>query len=357
MNITFVLPFSGRRPGGGIKVVYAYANNLVARGHHVNIVHPAGLHLGVDPKDRWFGNLLKYVLLGITQKYLPTDWYDLNERVCVLWAPSLATRFIPDADIVVATAWGTAEWVARYPACKGRKYYLIQGFEDWSADRARVLNTWRLPLRKIVISRWLEAIALSLNETSRYIPNGLDFSKFGVDVAPEQRDQNRLLMLYHRLDIKGTKEGLQALAIVKRRFPEIQVTLFGLSAPKPDELPDGMVFERMPTQDRLRALYNQAAIFIGPSWSEGWALPPAEAMQCGCATVLTDIGGHEYAIDGKTSLLSAPKDVDQMADNLARLLQDNRYRVQLAYAAIAEIAQYTWPHATQSLEHYFREGD
>ena len=357
MNITFVLPFSGRRPGGGIKVVYAYANNLVARGHDVRIVHPAGLYLGVDSNDRWFSNVVKYVLLGITKKYLPTDWYRLDRKVRVLWRPSLATMFIPDADIVVATAWGTAEWVARYPERKGRKYYLIQGFENWSADTERVLNTWRLPLRKIVISRWLEAIALSLNETSRYIPNGLDFLKFGVDVAPEQRDPNQLLMLYHHLDIKGTKEGLQVLRNLKALFPAIKVTLFGVSAPGHGELPDWMTFERLPSQKRLRVLYNQAAIFVSPSWSEGWALPPAEAMQCGCATVLTDIGGHEYAIDGKTSLLSPPKDVQQMTDNLAKLLQDNHNRVQLAYAAVTEIAQYTWPHATQSLERYFREQD
>lgn len=355
MIVTFVLPFSGRRPGGGVKVVYEYANSLSALGHEVNIVHPPGLYLGVDKKDRWIKNLAKFLLLWLTKSYLPKNWFVLKKEVRVYWVPSLAAIFIPKADIVVATAWGTAEWVAGYPASRGEKFYLIQGMEDWSADRERVLDTWKLPINKVVISKWLQDISTSLNQTARYIPNGLDFVRFGVDVLPEEREPASILMLYHHLALKGTADGLKVLVRVRDMFPDIKVTLFGVHTPKVGELPDWVNFEQMPSQKRLRMLYNHAAIFLSPSWSEGWALPPAEAMQCGCATVLTHIGGHEYAIDGKTSLLSLPKDIDQMAINLLRLLQNNGLRVQLANAAISEIAQYTWPRATKSLEAFFLE--
>lgn len=355
MKIVFVLPFSGKNPGGGIKVVYSYANHLVACGHQVTVVHPAGLYLGIDPKDRWYKNFLKYALLGLTKKYRPKDWFRLDTRVEVRWVPSLAKKFIPNADIVVATAWGTAEWVVNYPASKGQKYYLIQGFEDWSGTRDRVLATWKMPFKKIVISHWLQAIATSLNERSRYIPNGLDFMAFGVDIPPEARDPSQILMLYHHLEIKGSADGLKVLSTLKGRFPSLKATLFGVVTPAEGEIPDWIVFEHKPTQKRLRALYNQSSIFISPSLTEGWALPPAEAMQCGCATVLTDIGGHEYAVDGKTSLLSAPKDVDLMTKNVLRLLQDDSYRVALAYSAISEISQFSWSRACDSLEGYFRE--
>lgn len=355
MKITFALPFDGRRPVGGVKVAYEYANQLVAMGHSVTIVHPAGLYLGVGKNDRWYRNVAKFIIYGITRKYLPTAWFALNPRVTVRWVPSLAARYIPKADVVVATAWETSEWVTRYPDNLGRKFYLIQHFEDWFGDRERLLNTWKLPLNKVVISRWLGDIATSLGETFRYIPNGLDFKQFGVDVAPEQRDPKRILMMYHYLDWKGSKEGLAALKAVHEQMPEVQVTLFGVVAPQPGELPGWITFERLPSKTRLRALYNQAAIFVSPSWAEGWALPPAEAMQCGCATVLTDIGGHEYAIHRKTSLLSPPKDIEQMASHLLTLLQNNDYRIQLAHAGVAEIAQYTWPRAAQSLESYFLE--
>lgn len=357
MKITFVLPFGGQRPVGGTKVVFEYANHLVALGHEVSIVEPAGLYLGVGKNDKWYRNIPKYLLLGLRRTYLSHSWFALDSRINVRWAPSLTPCFVPKADVVVATAWETAEWVARYPANRGKKFYLVQHFEDWFGDRERLLNTWRAPLNKIVISRWLGDIAASLGEPSCYIPNGLDFERFGVDVLPEARHAKKLLMLYQHLDWKGTKEGLAALTSVREEVPDIEVTLFGVAAPARGELPEWVRYEQLPSKSRLRQLYNEAAIFISPSWAEGWALPPAEAMQCGCATVLTDIGGHEYAIHGKTSLLSPPKDVGRMASNLLMLLKDEGCRIRLAYAGVAEIAQYTWPRATQALVHYFREDD
>lgn len=355
MRVTFVLPFDGRKPVGGLKVAYEYANQLVAGGHSVTLVHPAGLYLGVGKNDRWYRSVAKFVIYGVAHKYLPTEWFALDPRVVVSWVPSLHLRHIPVADVIVATAWETAEWVVGYPEDRGRKFYLIQHFEDWCGDRQRVLNTWNLPLNKIVISKWLGEIARAEGERFSYIPNGLDFERFGVDVAPDRRNPKRILMLYHYLDWKGSKEGLAALEMVHQQDPSIQVTLFGVVSPNLGDLPEWVSFEKLPSKQRLREMYNEAAIFMSPSWAEGWALPPAEAMQCGCATVLTDIGGHEYAIHGKTSLLSPPRDVEQMASDLLTLLKDNALRIRLANAAVEEIAQYTWPRAAQSLETCFRE--
>ena len=354
MKITFVLPFDGRRPVGGVKVVYEYANHLVERGHQVTLVHPAGLYLGVGKNDRWYRNAIKYAIFAVTQNYFPEKWFSLHPQVVVRWVPSLSERFIPEADVVVATAWETAEWVEGYSESRGRKFYLIQHLEDWCGDRERVLNTWKLPFKKIVISRWLGEIAKSLGEEYCYIPNGLDFQCFGVDRKVEQRNPFNILMLHHTLDWKGTKEGMSALDQVHLRMPDIQLTLFGVESPEPDAIPGWVHFERLPSTVRLRELYNAAAIFVSPSWAEGWALPPAEAMQCGCATVLTDIGGHEYAIHGRTSLLSAPRDIEQMAKNIEALVVDNGLRMSMANAGVAEISQYTWARATTALEAYFK---
>lgn len=355
MRITFVLPFSGRVPVGGVKVVYEYANQLVALGHTVDVMHPAGLYLGLGKNDRLTRNIIKFFGYGLTKKYLPTAWFKLDARVKLHWVPTLHAVFVRTADVIVATAWETAEWVMRYPADRGQKFYLIQGFEAWSAERERVIKTWTLPFKKIVISHWLQKIADSLDEPSCLIQNGLDFVKFGVDVPPECRNPRSFLMLYHELEFKGVKDGLQALEQLRLNYPNIKLTLFGVTIPKPGELPDWVRFEQLPTEERLRALYNEAAIFIGPSWTEGWSLTSAEAMQCGCATVLTKNGGHEeFAVHEETSLLSAPKDVNAMARNIERLLQDNDIRIQLANAGVAQIARFTWPRAAHLLEAYFK---
>src|SRR3546814_10779305 len=64
---------------------------------------------------------------------------------------------------------------------------------------------------------------------------------------------------------------------------------------------------------------------------EGWHLPPAEAMACGCAVVSTDIPGvFDYALEGTTALLAPPGDSATLADRLTELLDDD---VQLPLAS------------------------
>lgn len=346
-HIMFLLPGPGHNPIGGYKVVYEYANGLARQGYRVTVVHPAILDRQTALRNKargyyWFGR-------RTTQgSYKPNTWFSVDPRVSLRWTLDLAEKRIPDADIVVATAWQTAEWAAGYSARKGRKLYLIQHMETWSGAEERVMATWRLPVRKIVIARWLADIAMSLGETCDYIPNGLDFAAFGRDEPPEQRNEAGVMMLFHPIEWKGSVDGLAALERVQHAIPELRVTLFGVPEPPPCLKP-WITYHRKPAQVMLRRLYNESAIFLAPSWAEGWPLPPAEAMMCGSALVATDIGGHrEYALDGKTALLIPPRDVEAMATAVTTLIRQPTRRVELAEAGSRFIAQFTWDRAVAS---------
>ncbi len=348
MRITFVLDGAGHKPIGGFKVVYEYANHLVARGHTVTIVHPARS----ERQPSWYWRLrggARYLKHRLANSYAPDAWFSLDERARLRWVPSLRERYIPDADAIVATAWRTAEWVTRYPARTGRKFYLIQHQETWSGDKSRVMATWTLPLEKIVIARWLQDLAHDIGESACHIPNGLDFDAFGCDVPPAQRDPKHLMMLYHDSPWKGSADGLAALHQAKEYHPDTTATLFGI--PASPALPDWIDYERTPTQTRLRRLYNQAAIFVAPSISEGWGLPPAEAMMSGAALVATSAGGHlEFARHGSNALLSPPQQPDQLAQHIVQLIADPAQRIEFAQAGRAHIQQFTWARATTALE-------
>jgi glycosyltransferase involved in cell wall biosynthesis len=346
MKITFILPGPGDVPIGGFKVVYAYANELVKRGHEVNVVNS-----WVELKRKnalFFLNALVFAIRRQLGWYGGRGWCEVDTRVNNLLTNALFPEYIPDADVVVATAWDTAVWVNRYPAIKGRKFYLIQHLETWAGQEKAVLETWQLPLQKIVIVRWLEKVATDLGQPSCYVPNGLDFQAFNLDFPIESRHANSLLFLYHPSNWKGSADAIAALEVVRQQTP-IQVQAFS-AWKKPKDFPDWIVFHHRPTQSNLRALYNQAAIFIAPSWSEGWGLPPAEAMMCGAAVVGTQIGGHaEFMKHQVNALLSAPKDVTQLAANIATLLDNTALRLQLATAGNTSIQQFTWTRATDSL--------
>ncbi|MEL5848163.1 glycosyltransferase family 4 protein [Candidatus Igneacidithiobacillus taiwanensis] len=349
MRITFLLPGRGWKPVGGVKVVYEYANCLAQKGHEVTVVHPALLNTDT-PISQYPKKFIRYMQAQVDRSYLPKDWFLVDPRVKMLWTWSLHPKYIPDADVIIATAWQTAEWLARYPERKGRKFYLIQHWENWNGTpQDRLTNTWRHPLQKIVIARWLEEIAVRLGTTAEYIPNGLDFTRFGVDIPIEQRHPASVFMLYHEQEWKGSADGIEALQIVKSHTPELRASLFGTS-PRNRHLPKWIEYHRLPSPSLLRRLYNQSSIFLSPSWAEGWPLPPAEAMQCGAAVVATDIGGHqEFIENGVNGLLRPPKDPFALADAVSYLIKNPDIRIKYAVSGHSSIQQFTWERACSRL--------
>jgi glycosyltransferase involved in cell wall biosynthesis len=347
-RITFLLPGATHVPVGGYKVIYEYANRLTERGHQITVVHPAFLTKGSSLFEvgRSVARYVKKKFIG----YRPDSWFEVDPAVELRWVPSLSARYIPDADAVIATAWQTAEWSATYPNSKGRKFYLIQGLEKWHGMERRATATWRLPLQKLVIARYLMDFAGSLGENAVYQPNGLDFTKFYMAKPPEDRDPASVMMLYHSSEGKGSADGLKAFSIVQREIPSLRITLFG-TPQRPPDLSASVHYYRCPEQGVLRDLYNDSAIFVGPSWTEGWALPPAEAMTCGAALVATDIGGHrDYGIPEQTALLSPLKAPEGLAENILRLIRDQSLRIRFARNGHQHVHQFSWERSVSQLE-------
>jgi glycosyltransferase involved in cell wall biosynthesis len=356
MKISFLLPMSAHAPIGGFKVVFEYANELTKLGHEVSVVIATFVRINEEiSAAKLFRHRANYVVRKLSGSWRPKLWFALDPRVRVRWIPELSEDRVPDADVIFATSWSTAERVASFGERKGRKFYLIQHYEDWDGPEERVRATWRMPLEKIVIAKWLQQIALDMNQSCHYNPNGLDFKRFGMDVDPERRNNASLAMLFHEADWKGSDDGIAAFRLLKSECPELAVNLFGVSAPPPD-LPDWISYFRTPPQERLRAIYNEAAIFVSPSWAEGWPLPPAEAMSCGCALVCTDIGGHrEYAVQDQTALLSPPKDSVALANNIRSLLGDRNRRIEMARQGNQFIGQFTWARAAGEVDRILKQ--
>ncbi len=354
LRVTLLVPMPANRPAGGFKVTYEYGNYLAARGHQVNVIHGNLLYvdkplLALRPKEM-ARTLWKYWKLKVTNGFRPDSWFTVGPTVNMMWEPSLAAKYLPDADIVIATAWETAEWALTYPSSKGRLFYLIQHLETWSGPEDRVMATWKAPLEKIVIARWLQQIADGLGERSHLIHNGVDMDKLTMTVPSEDRDPHELLMLYHFVEWKGSGDGLAAFAIAKQSIPGLRLTLFGIDV-APHDLPAGIEYHHQPSPAKLNELYNRAAIYISPSWTEGWGLPPAEALLCGGAIAVTTGGADEaFAIHNETALVSPIKDPAALAANIVCLVRDNELRLRLACQGRELIRQFTWERSGAAME-------
>jgi L-malate glycosyltransferase len=354
MKINFLLPCYAWGPSGGFKVVYEYANRLVARGHEVNVIHPRRLKFPPPEKltprkcmriaRLWFKEICSEPVI---------HWHRVDPRVRLLYVPSSAGSYIPDGDILFATAWHTVRSVMECPISKGQKCYLIQHYETFQGPQNLVDETWRAPLRKVVVSKWLADLGKGLGAGEvAHIPVGIDHDVYRLTNPITQRPR-QIAMMFSHVPFKRSADGIKALEIAKQHFADLQVILFGISRGRPS-VPDWMTYVNDPPQQHLvENILNASSIVLSSSLAEGFGLPPAEGAACGCAMVATDSGGvRDFIIHGKTGLLSPPEDPEALARNLCLLLANDDLRIQLAQAGRAFVAGLNWEHSTDLLESF-----
>jgi len=91
----------------------------------------------------------------------------------------------------------------------------------------------------------------------------------------------------------------------------------------------------------LAALYSLARACVYPSLYEGFGLPVAEAMACGCPVVTSNISSLPE-VAGDAALLVDPTSVDHVADGIALLWCDEERRLALKARGLERARGFTW---------------
>jgi len=113
-------------------------------------------------------------------------------------------------------------------------------------------------------------------------------------------------------------------------------------------VPEGVVFAGAVDDGAVRALMEGALCLAFPSTTEGFGLPPLEAMMLGCPAVVAPCGAlPEVCGDGAWYL--PPHDPSAWAGALARLAADPDARAHLAALGQARAAPFTWRNAALTL--------
>ncbi|MCH8156942.1 MAG: glycosyltransferase family 4 protein [Nitrospinae bacterium] len=353
MNITFLLPHV--KISGGVKALLEYANRLQKMGHRVRIFVPGDAPKWYRPDKKW-----KARKEGL--KNLPpetVDWMDNALSVEVF--PGSDPRHLPAADILLASAWQTAEFAAQLPPEKGKPFYLVQHYESlWTRDKVRAAKTYDLPLRQLTISTWLKDILSEKHgQAAEVLVTPVDRNIFFCD-SKQWNSPPRVCMLHHDYDWKGYAEGIEVIRNARAQGRKLELVVFGekLKNPQPLFESAGFNFEYVyrPTRERLREIYASCDIYLCPSWYEGLGMPAMEAMACRCALVTADTGGClDYAIDGQTALVSPSRNIERLTHNRIRLLDDEGLLKTLSENGCLKICEFDWQDNCERLELLFKE--
>lgn len=310
------------------------------------------------------------ILLGVEARIVTLfedleiyNWTPLYTRPILFRDEHELLQNFPDSDIAVATLWTTAPWVAEL-VHRGRArtaVYFLQDYEPWffpeveTTARARVRATYPLIPHRIVKSDWLQGMLAQEGYSTHKILIGMNLAQF----YPRDVARSRLVVLAMarpRTPRRGFEPTIAALAQIKAARPEVEIVLFGdrflnqqnIAFPFRNE---GVVTD----QNRLAEIYSEATVFLDGSDFQGFGRCGLEAMACGSACVLTNVGGvSEYAQDNVNALLVPPQRPDLFANAILQLLNDDKLREGLVRAGL-ETAQRFCHHreAKETLE-FFR---
>lgn len=345
MKINFILPAIGT--SGGMQVIYKYAELLNSKGHDV-VIYKGILSSNTRRHKIRVLNLINQLYCAFKSVFLLNKKHSNFDRY--VW--TINNKNVRNADFTIATAWYTAYLVNKLNSKKGKKIYFIQGFEIWD-NKEYGLNSYKLPLRKIVISSWIND---KLNSSLGLGPfpivnngiNPIDDVNIKKNTIENGRAVN-CLMLNHKLEEKGVRYGLMAFDRAKKEYPNLKLTMFGLD--DKGNLPENIEYFQNPSQLQLEKIYDDTNIFIFPSISEGWGLTPIEAMQHKCAVVASKIGFVlDIGINKKNMLISNPRDYITMSNNILSLVYDERLLSEISNNGFHDVAKLNWNESANKLE-------
>ncbi len=348
MKITIVSPIPDMT--GGCRVLAIYADCFVRFGHEVTIV---------TNKSAARRSWSPFASRKQNRPVEPPSHFDrLALAVQRVGEGRVAAAQVPDADAVIATWWETAEWVNDFPPEKGAKVYLIQHHEVHPyLPLERVQATYRMPLQKVVIARWLaDVMARDYGDPDAVlVSNSVDHLQFFA--PPRQRQPAPTVgLLYSGADWKRFDLSMAALKNIRLRLPGLRVVSFGSERPK-RSLPDFVSFTFEPPQHTLRDLYASCDVWLTASTSEGFNLPAMEAMACRTPVVSTRTGWPAEAIvDAANGYCVAVDDALALEQAVERILTlPSADWARMSERAFETVRESTWERSARQFEQVLME--
>jgi glycosyltransferase involved in cell wall biosynthesis len=118
--------------------------------------------------------------------------------------------------------------------------------------------------------------------------------------------------------------------------------------------PPNVMFAGFVTDAEMRALFEQAACLAFPSTTEGFGLPPLEAMSLGCPAVIAPRGALPE-VCGPAAVTAEPDDAAAWEAAMVAMLGSPEHRAHWSRLGRAQAANFTWRKSAEKLSTLIRQ--
>ena len=141
---------------------------------------------------------------------------------------------------------------------------------------------------------------------------------------------------------KGIADLIEAAKYVCQKYPDTKFILTGKGTVEKHlkelvndlNLEKNFYFPGYVDRDAVIKYYQNATVYVLPSYYEGLPTTLRESMSCGIPTVATNVeGSSELIADGETGLLVPPRDPQKLSEAILKLLDNEELRKQIGLKA------------------------
>ncbi|MGD9800077.1 MAG: glycosyltransferase family 4 protein [Parvularculaceae bacterium] len=328
---------------GGARVIARYARMMQERGHEITVT-------GLGAPPRKFAKKLQQ-MLGLAPRWRETPSHYRLEGLDLKLVDNkkaLTADDLPDADVVVASFWITAEWMATLPPEKGAKVYFAQHHEAEfpHANRERAAATYRTDCKILAVSGWLIDV---LNEKygrddATLILNAVDTKLFAPRAPRRKQSRPTIGFLGSGNKTKRVDISVRTCEILRERFPDLRVRVLAATPPRGAYvMHDWFEPTYNPPQEALADFYADCDAWLFTSDIEGYGLPLLEALACGTPLVARPAGAAPDLVTTENGVLVDSDDPALIADAAARILSssDDAWK-KMSNAALAAASTHDW---------------
>lgn len=153
------------------------------------------------------------------------------------------------------------------------------------------------------------------------INNGIDTSLFRCDHNVKKRN-----MVLGVSNIWPAYKGLADFIKLRELLPSnIEITIVGLTEQQVKWLPRGITgIARTSNVHELIALYNEAKVFVNPTYNDTFPTVNLEALACGTPVVTYRTGGSPEAVTENTGVIIEKGNVSELAHAVLQIMNGQK---------------------------------